>query len=82
MADIRFLPAENEYTHAIMLLLAHCQKHNFFIMRDPKVKEYVIQEYFPSIPKINFNPMEPRSTNGLERHSGSVNLNQNNFWIH
>lgn len=68
---IRHLPSETEYLHCIHLLRAHCLEMKFqFCSMAKGVQDHVFKYYFPFYPRLNFNPMEPRSTDGLEKTLG------------
>jgi hypothetical protein len=67
---LRHLPSETEYTHAVLLLRSHCIQHKFTFCRTNAIKSHVFQYYFPLLPRLNFHPGEPRSTNGLEKTLG------------
>ena len=67
---LRHLPSEEEYTHAVHLLRAHCEQKHFQFCKTDTVKSHVFEYYFPLSPRLNFSPMEPRSTNGLEKTLG------------
>ena len=64
------LPSKEEYTHTVHLIRSHCEQKQFQNCKTDTVKSHVYEYYFPLSPRLNFSPMVPRSTNGLEKRLG------------
>lgn len=70
LLSLRYIPSVEEYQQAIHLFRRHVEVEKFAFVADESVKNHVYKTYFPMIPNLNLTPIEPRSTNGLERTLG------------